>query len=393
MAKMALNGYEIGIQRKIKPADHIQSMADKIQDTVVTKHPLNSDGTAPVAENTLNKTLERGFKTHDNIQSMGDKIKDTLKNNHTITETLSKPYLNNTNILIPPPLPTSPIPTFNAHNTAIGLTLNANGDKKKIDTTPKSLNTNIGSDDRVVLNVEKSHNGSGYSSSEDSSKEHNYTGTLKKTGLDKSSFLNSMNGTNGSNGSHDIKSELKFEGSYSNTLNKRKIFEKSDAVSNSLVNNGFKSSDKVILSDTNTWNKTSVLDQTSKFENVKNTSGQDEELTKKNELPNNLYNNSLYTLKIAANKDTKINGLEENKNSTDLTNGPTEETKGNDEKHQRHNVDEEIVVRRRQKKNSRDDDGRRDSHIIARPLSTIQCADVADGLYPVCHKCDKAITR
>ncbi|XP_075970447.1 Z band alternatively spliced PDZ-motif protein 52 isoform X2 [Anticarsia gemmatalis] len=394
MAKMALNGYEIGIQRKIKPADHIQSMADKIQDTVVTKHPLNSDNASP-GDNTLPKTLERGYKTHDTIQNIGDKIKDSLKNNHTITDTLPKP-----NILIPPPLPSSPIPTFNVHSTPIGHALNTNGDKKKYEITPKVLNNNFAPDERIH-SAEKSHNGSGYSSSDDSYKdkiEHNYTGTLKKTGLDKSSFLNSMNGANGSNANHDVKSEIKFDGTFSNTLNKRKMFEKPESVSNNMsFNNGYKQSEKanntkLDKSDTNSWNKNnSLIEQTSKSDNVKNLLvHQNEELPKKKDLPNNLFNNSLYTF-----KNSTINGLEQTTDNTDNTNSFADESKSvsnNCEKLQR-GVDEEVVVRRRQKKNSRDDDGRRDSHIIARPLSTIQCADVADGLFPVCHKCDRAITR
>lgn len=393
---MALNGYEIGIQRKIKPADHIQSMADKIQDTVVTKHPLNSDN-MPTTENNLTKTLDRGFKTqYDNIQSIGDKIKETIKNNHPTIESLSKP-----SILIPPPLPNSPIPTFNVHSTPIGHSVNTNVDKKKYDTIPKTLNATFVSDDRLTNNNEKSQNGSGYSSSEDSYKdkiEHNYTGTLRKTGLDKSSFLNSIIGSNVTNPNHEVKSELKFDGAYSNTLNKRKLFEKSDTVSNHSTNNLNKSSDKAIhVCDINTWNKSNSVEPASKADSVKNISTQqDEELTKKKELPNHLHNNSLYYFKTSPNNDAHINTngnaqcneYTERAHPDEIKNLPD-----SDEKQYQQNTEEEIVVRRRQKKTLRDDDGRRDSHIIARPLSTITCADVADGLFPVCHKCDKAITR
>ncbi|CAH0627239.1 unnamed protein product [Chrysodeixis includens] len=392
MAKMALNGYEIGIQRKIKPADHIQSMADKIQDTVVTKHPLNSDS-IPVVENNLPKTLERGYKTHDSIQSIGDKIKDTIKNNHPANESMSKP-----NILIPPPLPNSPIPTFNVHSTPIGLPLNNSDDKKKYNTIPKTLNASLITDDRLITSYDKSNNGSGYSSSEDSLKdksEHNFTGTLRKTGIDKSSFLSSMNGSNGNgnHGNHDNKPELKFDGAYSNTLNKRKLFEKADNSFNSTSTLN-KSSDMINnVSDTNIWNKTNNTEHVSKAESIKNISAHyDEDLAKKKELPNNLINNSLYTYKNSAINNS--NGHDQSNDYTDYVN--TDDTKkfsGIEIKQEKQNTDEEIVVRRRQKKTSRDDDGRRDSHIITRPLSTIQCADVAEVLYPVCHKCDKAITR
>lgn len=378
MAKMALNGYEIGIQRKIKPADHIQSMADKIQDTVVTKHPLNTD-TPPPLENNLTKPSERAFKTHDNIS---DRIKDNLKNNHT-TEYLPKP-----NILIPPPLPSSPVPMFNVHNTNIGISINTNDEKKKPEIVAKSTHCNVTPEERIVLSAGKSYNANGYSSSEDSYKdkvEQNYTGTLKKTSLDKSSFLNSMNGFNGN---HDNKTEPILDRVYSNTLNKRKIFEKSDNVSTSFNNEN--------KSNESTRNKTSVFDQNCKNENVKNTFiHHDEDANKKKELPDHLHNNSLYTLKTSPNNCIQFNGVERsnNDNNTKLNSEESKSSSDNDEKTHQETNDEEIVVRRRQKKNIRNDDGRRDSHIIARPMSTIQCADVADGLYPVCHKCDKAITR
>ncbi|CAB3243802.1 unnamed protein product [Arctia plantaginis] len=379
MAKMALNGYEIGIQRKIKPADHIQSMADKIQDTVVTKHPLNTD-TPPTLENHLAKPSERVFKKPDNIS---DKIKDPLKNNHT-TEYLPKP-----NILIPPPLPSSPVPIFNVHNTNIGIAINTDDDKKKQEIVAKSTYSNVTPDERIER-ADKYYNGNGYSSSEDSYKdkvEHNYTGTLKKTGLDKSSFLNSMNGFNGN---QDNKTESKLDSVYSNTLNKRKLFEKPENISNSSTN-------EIKSNESNTRNKTSVFDLNCKTENAKNTFiHNDEDSNKKKELPNHLHNNSLYTLKTSPNNGIQFNGVERSNNHKDNTKLHADETKSLsdiDEKTHQENNDEEVVVRRRQKKNIRNDDGRRDSHIIARPMSTIQCADVADGLYPVCHKCDKAITR
>lgn len=386
MAKMALNGYEIGIQRKIKPADHIQSMADKIQDTVVTKHPLNTDNLQST-ENIPSKTLDK-FKVHENILSAGDKIKDILKNGPIVTESLPKP-----NLLIPPPLPSSPVPTFNIHSISIGQSPNSNGDKKKYDNGIKNLNTNFVPDDRTIHGADKTYNGSGYSSSEDSYKdkvEQNYTGTLRKSGLDKSSFLSSMNNTNGSN----VNRDLNFDGNLCNTLNKKKLFEPSDAISNGkgCITNGFKQNDKTNeISETKTHNKTTVIDQASQItisDNIKTAPiVQDEEPMKLN----NLHNNSLYTFKTA-NNDRKLNIQEQINNTTDNAN--TNETKDiSDMNGKQQNKDEEVVVRRRQKRNPRDDDGRRDSHIIARPLSTIQCADVTDGLYPVCHKCDRAITR
>lgn len=379
MAKMALNGYEIGIQRKIKPADHIQSMADKIQDTVVTKHPLNSDSIPPVENNTI-KTLERGYKTHENIQSIGDKIKDTIKNNHPANESITKP-----NVLIPPPLPSTPVPTFNLHSTPLGHSINTNGEKKKYDTIPRTLNASLISDERLINNNDKSHNGSGYSSNEDLQKdkiENNYLGTLRKTGIEKSSFLNSMNGSIVANTNSDVKPELKFDTPYSNTLNKRKLFEKSD---NLITNN--KVNDKINnASELNVSQKINNFDHTSKSENGVH---QDDEFIKSKDISGQLYNNSLYTYKSPTNNKINTNGNEQSNDCVDKV----EEIKSISDSDDKQNNEEEVVVRRRQKKNIRNDDGRRDSHIIARPLSTIQCADVAEGLFPVCHKCDKAITR
>ncbi|XP_021200811.3 PDZ and LIM domain protein Zasp isoform X2 [Helicoverpa armigera] len=389
MAKMALNGYEIGIQRKIKPADHIQTMADKIQDTVVTKHPLNSDN-LPSTENNFTKTLDRGYKTHENIQSIGDKIKDTIKNNHPIIDSLSKP-----NILVPPPLPNSPVPTFNVHSTPIGHSLNTITDKKKYDTMPKALNASLVMEERSINSNENPLNGSGYSSSEDIHKtENNYTGTLRKTGLDKSSFLNSMNGSTGTNIiNNDIKSELKFDNTFSNTLNKRKLFEKPDTP---ITNNLTKMNDKVNnVVDTNIWNKTNNIEHGPNSENGKSvyTAQQDDKISEKKELPDQLYDNSLYTYKNSNNKSNMNGNGQNNDYANNTYSEEIKDLSDNDDKQQQQKAEEEVVVRRRQKKTSRDDDGRRDSHIIARPLSTIQCADVSDGLYPVCHKCDKAITR
>ncbi|KAH9644311.1 hypothetical protein HF086_003810 [Spodoptera exigua] len=380
MAKMALNGYEIGIQRKIKPADHIQSMADKIQDTVVTKHPLNSDG-IPAVENNNIKTVERSYKTHENIQSIGDKIKDTIKNNHPANESTPKP-----NVLIPPPLPSTPIPTFNVHSTPLGHSINTNGEKKKYDTIPRTLNASLISDERVINNNDKSHNGSGYSSTEDLQKDkidNNYLGTLRKTGIEKSSFLNSMNGSIVAHTNSDVKPELKFDTPYSNTLNKRKLFEKPD---NLITNN--KVNEKVNNAiELNVSQKINNFDYTSKNENGVN---QDEDLIKSKEVSGQLYNNSLYSYKSPTNNKINSNG---NEHGNDCVDKVVEEIKSIPDSDEKQNTEEEVVVRRRQKKNIRNDDGRRDSHIIARPLSTIQCADVAEGLYPVCHKCDKAITR
>lgn len=452
MAKMALNGYEIGIQRKIKPADHIQSMADKIQDTVVTKHPMNSDNLSSgenSRENTLrrapNANIDRVYKAPDpSIVSIGDKIKETILSNHP-----ANTHMNN--VPMPPPIPNSPIPTFNVHSTPIGQPLHTKLQKKPSDFIPKNLSSSFSS----LNNGDKSHSGSGYSSSEDSYKDKSegyYSDTLrKKAGVEKTSFLK------GINISSDIKqADSIFDNSYSNTLTKRKLFEKdtSNGISNSengtklrdksysstpdnkvwnKANNNFEKSslnESESKTDSKVWNKTNnfekltvnesdskiwnrennfekstvneqadsktdskVWTKTNNFivnEPLKNNQAQQDEVTKNN-LPNNLYDNSLYTYKSSK---PELNG-------ESLKNVPVEKienkTSKDFDKDSEDNAETETVVRRRQKKCVRNDDGRRDSHIIARPLSTMTsgtAGDMTDGLYPpICHKCDKTITR
>lgn len=391
MAKMALNGYEIGIQRKIKPADHIQSMADKIQDTVVTKHPLNADGLSS-GENSRDSTLkrplninfEKGYKTQDSIQSLGDKIKETIINNHPVTVNFT-----NNNVPVPPPIPKSPIPTFNVHSTPVA-SQNITNNKKQTEVVPKNLNNIFVSDTHNSCNNEKSHNGSGFLSNEDLNKDRTDSNTLsntlrKKTGFDKTSFLNGMNSSY-----NDIyKPEIKLD---SNTLNKKKIFENRDVINGS-NNYGYidkinKVQDKSNVTNFNISVKSNSPEKTIDESNSKMIN--DEDHNQKPSLPNNLYDNTLYSYKAVKNdNNVTINSNDNLSNQTGHHKEP-EFTNG-DEKQDEN--ESETVVRRRQKKNTRNDDGRRDSHIIARPMSTMTSADVADGLYPVCHKCDKAITR
>lgn len=376
MAKMALNGYEIGIQRKIKPGDHIQTMADKIQDTVVTKHPLNTDNVSS-GENSRDSTLMRPINTNidkvykapdPSIISIGDKIKETIMLNHPASA-------NNGNTTLassppPPPIPCSPIPTLNAHSTP----------KKQCDFISK--NHTISN----INNFDKPYNGSDYSSSEDSNKdksEANYSDTLRKTkGFEKASFLNGMN-----NSIYDTKpSDAKFETNFSNTLNKRKIFERDTPKNtNSCLENRSKIGDKSNnIHDTR--NKSNSFEM-SKDEIINTALNQNDDQLSKKGHANNLNDNTLYTYKPTI---TENNGQSNTNLHLDtIDSGDTKDYANEDHDE---NTDE-VVVKRRQKKCSRNDDGRRDSHIIARPLSTMTAADVADGLYPVCHKCDKAIKR
>ncbi|XP_045764793.1 PDZ and LIM domain protein Zasp isoform X5 [Maniola jurtina] len=385
MAKMALNGYEIGIQRKIKPADHIQSMADKIQDTVVTKHPLNSDS-VPSGENSrestlkrpLNKNVDKGYKSLDT--SILNTVNHLTGNDSIIC--------GNSHTPIPPPLPTTPVPTFQAHSTPIANILN-NIAAKSPDYNLK-LNNTINKYETPLLqsNIEKSQNG-GYSSSDDSSKdksECNFN-TLKKIGSEKATIFNENNTPY----QDAKKSELISDINFSNTLSKRKLFERNDAVNESSISeNNFKMFDKINNSVPEKDHARKYNSSENSMEDIKSSVYQ-EENTKK--LPNSLFDNTIYTYKSG-----KSNGIGEkiinnkNEHATEHIEHIKETSNSNHDSDNK--VDsEEIVVRRRDKKNFRNDDGRRDSHIIARPLSTMTSVDVADGQYPVCHICDKAITR
>lgn len=415
MAKMALNGYEIGIQRKIKPADHIQSMADKIQDTVVTKHPLNTDipqdnisSGESSQDNTLQrsvtKSADRGIKITEPSPKAAEKIKEipTATNfNTTIYKSnapipppipnspLPPPIPNSpipslySNSPIPPPIPNTPIPVFNAHSTPFGRPLNI--EKKMSDVTSKNNYNNYDADPQVEKYKENSLNGSDYSSSDDSHKEkferNTNSNTLKKRNMfEKSNFLSEMNTSQESK-----KSELKLDNSYSNTLNKRLIFERKDFLNGS--NNNIDINRPLENSKENsselTWNKMTSHDQSvnsiDKITTIEDS--QNKELTM------DLYDNSLYSYKSMI--DTNSSGPEIN---IDKVETETKESFTN-RNHKENNSESNEPVKLRKKRNNKNDDGRRDSHIIARPLSTMTSVDVADGLYPVCHKCDKPITR
>lgn len=384
MAKMALNGYEIGIQRKIKPADHIQSMADKIQDTVVTKHPLNADSSSGEnrCENTLkqplNKLFEKGYKTQDNIQQIGDKIKETIMSNHPTAINFA-----NGNVPPPPPIPNTPVPSINAQSTPIGY----NSIKKPTNIEPKNLNTSFVMD---TSGTGKSLNNSRCSSTEDLSLKNKtdnyYSNTLrKKEAFEKSAFLNGMNSSN----NDMFKTELKLDNNYSNTLNKKKIFETKDTQNSiNTMENPNKCHEKShsSLSEINTSNKTNLYEKS--CENGKPRQNQENIVTPGSS--KKLHDNTLYIYKTS---DSDANSSESKNNTQNLDHDIEHQLNASNSDRNQENTETETIVRRREKRNPKNDDGRRDSHIVARPLSTMTSTDVADGLYPVCHKCDKAITR
>lgn len=380
MAKMALNGYEIGIQRKIKPADHIQSMAEKIQDTVVTKHPLNSDNTTSSdssRENTLNKSMnktDKSYKICDSINNIGDKIKDTIRNNHPATANFT-----NGNIPVPPPIPTTPVPSLDTYSTQFNQTSkkynenNTNASRKFSNLVFDHLEATYNSEPMVYLNGcdnEKINDDSNKNKTENFS-------ILDKT-IDSFNVINNSQNTSTPNNKIDV--------NHSNTLSKRNIFEK--RIEESYNNNTNKSSDKLYRNGINTTNTTkeksmdSVLE--SKVNNILQSSKQNDDKSYKNNLPNNYSDNTLYHFTQEKNNKEMMEKQDISKNASNENNLSNA---GKD------NAENDFIVKRRQKKTDTTNDGRRDSHIIARPLSTMKSEDVADGLYPVCHKCDKAITR
>ncbi|KAI8428578.1 hypothetical protein MSG28_007328 [Choristoneura fumiferana] len=444
MAKMALNGYEIGVQRKIKPADHIQSMADKIQDTVVTKHPLNTDSLSSgdsSRENTLrrpiNNTFERTYKPDNNIQCIGDKIKDTLLINHPtnftsgnapvpppmnfgdklkdhsnqsmpvvhnsngvppppppmgtlekLNDSSIKNYstpIKNNNAPVPPPIPNTPIPTFNIRTSPTGQLLDMLDSKSPLYC--ESVGTNLSDKSQISDNTNKRLNGTnGFNNVQKEKVENNFLSTLrKKDANEKSSFLN------GSNKQDTYKSEQYVDSKNKYILGKRKSFEK-DILSNETngcTGHVATQKEKIdnIVPDTNTLKKANLFE---KISNEKSTNQFHDDQTPKIDV--NLYDNSLYTLKpVKANGTNNV--TPRNWNISDDVETVEEKTALSNNEEKQNDNDSDVVVKRRQKRNDRNADGRRDSHIIARPQSTMTSADVADGLLPVCHICDKTITR
>ncbi|XP_032510919.2 PDZ and LIM domain protein Zasp isoform X4 [Danaus plexippus] len=383
MAKMALNGYEIGIQRKIKPADHIQSMADKIQDTVVTKHPLNTD-TIPSADTSRDNTLKRSVnkKFENNLKSIDYTPLKPTNGSYLPNSNGTNNTFNNTHTPIPPPLPTTPVPTFQVHSTPITNILNSIVPQNS--EYNNAIKNNIY--DESTFN-EKTQNG-GYSSNDDSikSKSENIFDSISKK---KTAFEKVTDDSNSSN-HHDFKNESKSETNYSNTLSKRRLFERSDAFNESLTKNTQRSTENSKMShhDKEILNKNSYS---------KNNFTQESKITKEQDendkkLPNDLIDDSLYNFKPVLNGGASCSSSSSsNSGYSGNSSGSRSNGISNKQEKDSDGYCEEVVVKRRQK-NNRNDNGRRDSRIVARPLSTMTSEDVTDGQY-ICHVCDKAITR
>ncbi|GBP41346.1 PDZ and LIM domain protein Zasp [Eumeta japonica] len=443
MAKMALNGYEIGIQRKTKPADHIQFMADKIQDTVVTNHPLNCDGltsTESSRENTLKrsaKPLDRGYKVNDNIQNIGDRIKETIVSNHPISN------FGNGNAPVPPPIPSSPLPVYNFRNTSNNSINTMNNSSRRmvddhssfskgsprispnnslsdmsddnipipppIPTTPIPTSNAHGAPIKIldditdsvipVANKQESRpqfgfgkenygNGNLNRYNEECKRNEKKFDDNNKNGSTKNYIFEKPTGLN----DHDDGTKLDVYkpeyNNFSNTLKKKNMFEKLGALNGGTTTN--ESTKKIMEKNVvNNFNNHSARNNTDKYNTISTTR---DEIVKgdisKSNLPSNLYDNTIYHFKQMSNGSDGMDTKDTAKNGHD-----TIKSEMIQEERQNTKEDtEEVVVRRREKKLNRND-GRRDSHIVARPLSTMTSTDVADGIYPVCHKCDKAITR
>lgn len=382
---MALNGYEIGIQRKIKPADHIQSMADKIQDTVVTKHPLNSD--TPSGENSREGTLKR------HVNKSSDKIYKYLENNvpaiSTPQNTGQQIINNNLHAPIPPPLPTTPIPSLQAHSTPIIHALNAipipnTYYESKVEQDGKLENSH-------GLSNEKPINGDSSSDSKDKIDHGFVNNILKKKEIEKAPFLKDINTTAHKlvNNSASLKEDRDNKSNISNNYSRRKLFENNEPSAERCLNQEYNKTHNNIC-DTY-LKKNNIIDKSVNKENVHD-SGKKKDNDSQS-LLHNLQDNSLYSLKskiITNQNGGSDNELRDDNNSKTLADSNDTKFNTSIEKDDTNDV----VVRRRDRKNKRNnDDGRRDSRIIARPLSTMTSTDVSEGQYPVCHKCDKAITR
>lgn len=100
LAKHAFDGnYEIGIQRKIKPGDHISNMANIIKDTIIMKHPLNNTAIT-------NSTIEASKYPKGNVDSLqSNRISPIMKEPYKKPDIPPPPPIFTSGTIPPPPPP------------------------------------------------------------------------------------------------------------------------------------------------------------------------------------------------------------------------------------------------------------------------------------------------
>ncbi|XP_077285691.1 Z band alternatively spliced PDZ-motif protein 52 isoform X2 [Arctopsyche grandis] len=312
LAKNAFDGnFEIGIQRKIKPGDHISNMASKIKDTVVMKHPLNNStitNSAIEASKYPKGNTENGIHNYNHMNGLNLNM-----NNETCRkQEPPAPQIVFTCGTVPPP---PPLPKIKQEYQNL---------------TPQKTNGNAFSSPSLSQSSSPltSLSGSGsLSPSYDKQTTHQADSNIPPRQLT-SALLNKMLLKDIIN-KEKVETENKSPKSFSNLNVNRNIAEsfelKNDKQTKLKINND---------------------------ENI---------------IPYNVANMSLESNEVV-----------------NLVNG--DKTENNND----------FPVQLREKKRNLIDDkksGKRDSHIVTRPLSTIASVDIVDKSNPVCTQCNKQITR
>lgn len=312
LAKNAFDGnFEIGIQRKIKPGDHISNMASKIKDTVVMKHPLNNSSitnSAIEASKYPKGNTENEIHNYNYMNGPNSNI-----NNETCRKHASPaPQIVFPCGTVPPP---PPLPKIKQEYQNL---------------TPQKMNGNAFSSPSLSQSSSPltSLSGSGsLSPSYDKQTIHQVDSNIPPRQIT-SALLNKMLLKDIIN-KEKVEIENKSPKSFSNLNVNRNIAEsfelKNDKQTKLKINND---------------------------ENI---------------IPYNVANMSLEPSEIV----NLVNG-----DKTENNNG--------------------FSVKLREKKRNLIDDkssGKRDSHIVTRPLSTIASVDIVDQSNPVCNQCNKQITR
>lgn len=332
LSRNAFNGtYEIGIQRKIKPGDHIANMANKIKETVVLKHPLQNSNDVPIS---INNDAIKFSKFSSGINSTNS------LNSRTDSSNARSTFLNQGH----------PLPAAVAPQAIIG---NMSGNIPPPPPPPKFKVGSVSPVQSPLSPVQPSHASSP---------------SLSQS----SSPMTSLSGS----GSLSPVYERQYHNNDISDIPPRQL-------TSALLN-------KLIKKDL----------ENGKFD------GEKKKLPFQKDHHNNLYQTNtngqikkpiVEPFKPLINNEFINNML---KHNTNIENdSPKSTVIPNTEKF--HDTEKKIIsnespVKLRDKKKTASDDqcsGKRDSHVVSRPLSTIASVDVVDGVYPVCNDCNKQITR
>lgn len=334
LSRNAFNGtYEIGIQRKIKPGDHIANMANKIKETVVLKHPMQNSNDLPIS--TTNEAVK--FSKFSN----GINSTNSL-NSRTDSSNARSTFLNQSH-----PVPITP-------QAIIG---NMSGNIPPPPPPPKFKVGSLSPVQSSLSPVQPSH-ASPPSLSQSSS---------PMTSLSESGSLSPV-----------------YERQYhNNDISDIPPRQLTSALLNKLIkkdlDNGKFDTDKKKLPFPKDHHIHSNLYQTNTNGQIKKPIVEPFKPSINNEFINKMVKHHT-NLESDSPKSTVISNVEKFHNT------------------EKKIISNESPVKLRDKKKTESNDqcsGKRDSHVVSRPLSTIASmdVDVVDGVYPICNDCNKQITR